>query len=277
LKSLGFSALNLMFARSRYFADFCQLTTRTLKGGWNQRHYNPDYLPNVHNRSKRRKLTGQIPKYVRYFFRPNRYGKQDEKVTVYDRPIWLFAIQDEFSRFIVHACLKEQPISHFTNFPYWFDTLGCYKDAFSRYGKPFSILIDGYIFQNQKKIREFLRESCSDIKPIEHPSMISSLERFFLAVQYEMRLELTQENLNSYINWYNFERPHTALNGYTPATAWLCGSETLFENYQRNTENEQDLKPLFKETERLVRLNWTDKIREKEEREIVQSEQLLAL
>jgi hypothetical protein len=270
-----------MFARSRYFADFCTLTKRGFHSVRRYRLYRREEVL-----KQGRKLGDHAsenatyyPKFANYLFKKtfSPFKNHSGQIQVYNKHRYLFAIQDEFSRFIVHACLKEQPISHFTNFPYWFDTLECYKDAFSRYGKPFSILIDGYTFQNQKKIREFLRESCSDIKPIEHPAMISSFERFFLAIQYEMRLELTQENLNSYINWYNFERPHTALNGYTPATAWLCGSETLFENYQKNTEREQDLKPLFKETERLVRLNWTDKIREKEEREIVQSERLLDL
>jgi hypothetical protein len=182
-----------------WLADFCQLTTRTLKGGWNQRHYNPNFLPNVHNRSKRRKLTGQIPKYVRYFFRPNRYGKQDEKVTVYDRPIWLFAIQDKETKMILHACIKQDPsYSEYARFPSFFDVRNCLLETFDKYGKPYALISDGQILRRYKNILNGIR-----LVWVENPRYLASLESFFARIQYEMRTELNQKNLDEYVRFYN--------------------------------------------------------------------------
>lgn len=37
----------------------------------------------------------------------------------------------------------------------------------------------------------------------EHPRWIASLESFFARIQYEMRTDLTQENVERYVEWWN--------------------------------------------------------------------------
>jgi hypothetical protein len=183
-----------------YLADFCQLTTRTLKGGWNQRHYDPSYISNVHNRNRRRKgIQAQIPKWIRYFYKTNRYDKQDEKVTVYDRPIWLFAIQDKETKMILHACIKQDPsYSEYSHFPNFFDVRNCLLEVFNRYGKPYALISDGQILRRYKSELDGIK-----LVRAENPRYMASLESFFARIQYEMRTELNQKNLDEYVKFYN--------------------------------------------------------------------------
>jgi hypothetical protein len=242
--------------RLRWFADYSALTRRYGYVNRMYAHYNSE---------KSRKRTGRIkgkptrqdstflPKYVRYINRNSNLTQYpySDYIKTYKRPIYIFAIQDMFSRFIVHACLKEQPYSGFANFPYWFSIEDCLKQTFREYGKPLEMIVDRYI---EKNYSELLRKNCALVTGCDHPSKMGSLERFFQSVQYEMRTELTEENFKAYVDFYNFKRPHSALNGYTPSQAWLAGSETLFENYQKNTRSEDRAK-LLSETRKLVEIN----------------------
>ena len=100
-----------------------------------------------------------------------------------------------------------------------------------------------------------LQNCCTIITGAEHPAFSASLERFFLSVQYEMRAELTQENLDDYVHYYNFQRPHSALNGFTPACAWITGSKERFEKFINNTKGENREEAL-KDVESLVQMNY---------------------
>ena len=70
-----------------------------------------------------------------------------------------------------------------------------------------------------------------------------------------MRTELTESNFKRYVRFYNFERPHSALNGYSPACAWLTGSKERFEAFQKNSKNENK-EELFAEIRDLVESNY---------------------
>jgi hypothetical protein len=119
----------------------------------------------------------------------------------------MFAIQDSFSRFIGHACLREQPTSDFRYLHSWYKIKDCFKETFEQYGKPFEIVVDRTIQHDYSK--KILEDKCVIVTGADHPAYSATLERFFLSVQYEMRTDLTQENLEKYIHFYNFKRPHS--------------------------------------------------------------------
>jgi hypothetical protein len=70
-----------------------------------------------------------------------------------------------------------------------------------------------------------------------------------------MRAELTQKNLGKYVHFYNFERPHSALMGYTPACAWLAGSKERFGLFMKNT-NHENREQVFADIETMVKVNY---------------------
>ena len=67
---------------------------------------------------------------------------ESDYIRTYKKHILIFAIQDSFSRFIVHACLKEQPTTDFKNLPWWFDIADCFRETFDTYGKPFEMALN---------------------------------------------------------------------------------------------------------------------------------------
>ena len=240
------------FTRLKYYADHCALTKRM---GFPVRHYKM-YNNNPPKKDKRQpvKNATYFPKYSHYLYKTSNLSPYQDTDTIktYDKPIYMFAIQDSFSRFIVHACLKEQPTKDFRYTHSWFNVNDCFKETFEKYGKPFEFVIDRSLQHNYLRS---LKKTCQIITGASHPAYIASLERFFLSVQYEMRTELTKENLRDYVDFYNFHRPHQALNGYTPACAWLTGSKERFSTFVKNTGNENK-KKLFSEIERTVENNY---------------------
>lgn len=240
------------FTRLKYHADYAALTKRM---GFPVRHYamyskNP---PKKVGRQAQKRAT-YFPKYSHYLNRKSNLSRYPESdyIKTYSKQIYMFAIQDSFSRFIVHACLREQPTPDFRYLHAWFTVKNCFSEAFDRYGKPFELVLDRSI---QHDAGKFLENQCTVLTGSKHPAYSASLERFFLSVQYEMRTELNAENLNDYVKFYNFHRPHSALNGYTPACAWLTGSKERFDNFVEKTRTEKK-EPLFAETEELVEINY---------------------
>lgn len=240
------------FTRLKYYADYCALTKRM---GFPVRHY-AIYSKNPPKKAERHavKNATYYPKYSHYLYRNSNlspYPKTDQ-IKAYDKPIYMFAIQDSFSRFIVHACLREQPTSNFRYLHSWYKVEDCFREAFEEYGKPFELVIDRTIKHDYGRM---LQDYCTIITGADHPAYSASLERFFLSVQYEMRTELTQENLEKYIHFYNLQRPHSALEGYTPACAWITGSKERFDTFVKNTQNE-DKKKVFKDIRELFEINY---------------------
>ncbi|WP_455279607.1 hypothetical protein [[Eubacterium] cellulosolvens] len=125
------------FTRLKYHADYCALTKRM---GFPVRHY-AMYSNNPTNKPKRHASQGAtyFPKYSRYIYKNSNLSpyQNAEYIKTYNKSIYMFAIQDSFSRFIVHACLREQPDSNFRYIHSWFNVEDCFKEAFDKYGKPF--------------------------------------------------------------------------------------------------------------------------------------------
>ncbi len=142
-----------------------------------------------------------FPKYSHYINRKSSrsFYPESEYIKTYKKSILIFAIQDSFSRFIVHTCLKEQPTSELKNLPWWFDVKECFEEAFETYGKPFEIVLDRHV---ERKYSEFLEQNCKIVTGAKHSAYSASLERFFLSVQYGMRTELTESNFKKYIQFY---------------------------------------------------------------------------
>jgi len=107
------------FTRLKYHADFCALTKRM---GFPVRHHKM-YSMNPPKKDKRRAKKGATyyPKYANYLYRNSNLVEHQEidHIKTYKKPIYMFAIQDSFSRFIVHACLKEQPTPDFRYLHSW--------------------------------------------------------------------------------------------------------------------------------------------------------------
>ena len=200
--------------RLRYLADWSALTKRM---DFPVRHYD------LYTKNPRKKAEGHapkratyFPKYALYLHRKSKLSgyPSTESIKTYKKPIYMFAIQDSFSRFIVHACSKQQPTPDFKNLPWWFDFEDCFKETFETYGRSFEVVVDRFLSRRYSKL---LKSYCTILTEASHPAYSASLERFFLSVQHEMRAELTPENLERYVHFYNFQRPHSALRGYTPA------------------------------------------------------------
>ena len=243
------------FTRLRYHADYSSLTKRM---GFPVRHY-AMYRKNPPKKTERHALkrATYFPKYSHYLNRKSNLSiyPESEYIKTYKKPIHIFAIQDSFSRFIVHACLKEQTTNDFTNLPWWYDVVDCFHQVFDTYGRPFEMVVDRHV---GRRYREVLEDNCKIVTGATHPAYSASLERFFLSVQYEMRTDLSETNFNEYVHFYNFERPHSALNGYSPASAWLTGSKERFEAFQKNSRDENKEK-LFAEIRHLVESNYVQR------------------
>ena len=85
-----------------------------------------------------------FPKYANYINRPSNLSPfpPSENIKTYSKQIYMFAIQDTFSRYIIHACLKEQPSPDFRYSHSWYNVNDCFDEAIDHYGKPFEFMID---------------------------------------------------------------------------------------------------------------------------------------
>ncbi|GEM_PF-2324502 len=184
-----------------WLADFCQLTTRPqAKSAWNKKHYSPDFEPDVKNRGKRKVGIGHIPKWIRYAFRGTKYQiSKVESIPVYPSPIWIFVIEDRDSKRILHACLRqEEKPSYYSHFPNFFDIRACLLETFEKHGKPYGFISDGQILKRYATELVGIRTIRAKL-----PKYMASLESFFSRLQFDMRTELSQEELERYVDFWN--------------------------------------------------------------------------
>jgi hypothetical protein len=184
--------------------------------GGQERYYNKNYVPNPQNRNKRRKgVQVEAPKWSRYCF----YGKEKIwNIPVYDKSIFCFTIMEKNTRFILGSWLKQKPNAKISRYPVWFDSRPCLKEAISKYGLPYGLITDGLVIEQCTNGKNYL-EGIEAVVRAETPHYIASLEAFFGILQREMRTELTQENLNKYVEFWNNQRVLSTL-GKTPKQLW---------------------------------------------------------
>jgi hypothetical protein len=228
-----------------YMADFSSLTRAFPQPERTKWKYDKNHVPKKHGDYKRIKDRTYLPKYLRYTTVQN--------PSVYTNPIWLFAIQDRFSRFIIHACISIIQTDKAQYFPAkYFDLENCLKTTFSKFGNPCEFISDSDLFHREKP---FLRQNCLFVRKAIKPAYLASLDSFFGIFQREFRADFNSTNLKRYIDYYNFQRPHSFLSGYSPACALLCGSEKPFSNFIKNTFHE-DKKLLFSEIKNIFKHNF---------------------
>jgi hypothetical protein len=228
---------------TKWVADYCNLTKRFGSVVRNYAIYNPSQSRHKTGRilgKKTRQNSTFIPKFAAYLNRrSNLLNFKEKQIDTYSRPIFIFAIQDTWSRMILSARLEIQPTDTFSNFPYWFDVREEFTQAFKEYGKPFRLVLDGSL---KKRYEPILKQNCFFLEPSNHPSQIGSIERFFQTVQYEFREKLTEKNFSKFVKWYNERRPNRALNGLTPKEAWLCQDAETMRRYFFNIKVEKSKK-----------------------------------
>jgi hypothetical protein len=223
--------------RTKWVADYCNLTKRFGSVVRNYAIYNPSQSRHKTGRilgKKTRENSTFIPKFAAYLNRRSNllnFKEKNQKIDTYSRPIFIFAIQDTWSRMILSARLEIQPTDTFSSFPYWFYVENEFETVFRKYGKPFEFVLDGHLKRRYEKL---LEQNCFFVKSSQHPSQIGSIERFFQTVQYEFREKLTEKNFSKFVKWYNEKRPNRALNGLTPREAWLCQDEETMRRYFLN-------------------------------------------
>jgi transposase InsO family protein len=132
---------------------------------------------------------------------------------------WMISFQDDHSRFITGSVKIWNPTGE--------NAMLLLDKAVKRYGVPLQVLTDqGTQFKPARgEISEFERY-CGEVG-IEHitasvrrPTTIGKIEAFHKA--YEVESHLFREHW-SFIRYYNYARPHEALNYLTPAEIYLKG------------------------------------------------------
>jgi hypothetical protein len=162
------------FTRLKYLADWSALTKRM---GFSERRYSMYHItpPKSAERhgSKRAKIATYFPKYAHYLYKNSRlsYLEPSPYIKTYDKPSYMFAIQDSFSRFVVHACLKQQSSSNFKNLPSRFDFEDCFRESFHTFGRPFELMVDCFVLM---RYPEFLEENCTIVTGTKHPAFSAS-------------------------------------------------------------------------------------------------------
>ena len=167
--------------------------------------------------------------------------------------IVMFAIQDVFSRFIIHACLKEAPKGKYSALGVvsWFKLDDCFKEAFnlrgkypkyqwqsefSTLGRPLELILDGQIYHVYENKLQNEVGYISSASKTKGKTLLTPLDSFFGRLIFEMRDDLTNKNLQRYVNYWNFKRKHTALNNHTPSEAFFSGDKRKFEFFSRLRE-----------------------------------------
>jgi hypothetical protein len=221
--------------RLKYLADTACLVKRyaQLHGGLD-RLYDKNYKPKSKNITHNKFSNVFFPKWSRYSFRVSKYtNKEISEIPIYRNALYCFAIQDAWSRKILCAKLGQSTaISRGIPSYNKFDLAQSLKETFSEYGKPLSIVVDKVI---RLRYSHLLHANCPNVIEAVHPSKIGSLENWFGQLLFNMKTRLTQEELDSYVKWWN-NKPHSALLGLTPNQAWFCRKQSLLENYAKSLE-----------------------------------------
>jgi hypothetical protein len=200
-----------------YLADYCALTRRYFYSmGGQGRYYDKNYVSHPENRLKRRTkgIQTEAPKWARYCF----YGKEKiQSIPVYEKPIWLLAVQEKNTRFIVGAQMKQKLDSRGGKYPTWFDSRPLLQQVLKKHGTPYGLIADGTILnQHHNPYGNHWLDGIQAIERAESYSYIASLESFFRILQRNMRTDLTQENLDAFVHHWNHERKLRAF-GKTPS------------------------------------------------------------
>ena len=213
-----------------WLTDFCQLTRRFAFSNMSRRRYDKTIAPQKHGEWHEKGIKEDAtyyPKFSRYAFKGK--GKPIDKIRIYPKPIYMFAIQDAYSRFIIHACLRECPNEFIGTMPHWFKLDECFQEAFEyqeplkRLGLPFEFIMDSMIYHDYLKKLQGKAFIHKQVRPSNH-FLLSPLDAFFGRIQYEMKGDLTSRNLSKFIDFYNYERPHSALKNKTPSDYFFSSS-----------------------------------------------------
>lgn len=219
-------------------ADFSFLTRRFAYTNRPRNRYE-DVKPMKHGSYHEKGLKKNptfYPKWSRYAFRGLDKHRPVKSIPIYSRPILLFAIEDAYSRYIIHACLRRSPkdyVNKSFSFPRWFKLEGCFEEAFSYrkrfrkmgdrlvdFGRPISFYLDANIYHEYRDDLEDKALFLVKAGPENH-NLLGHLDGFFGRIQYEMRTNLTQRNLDAYVYYYNFVRKHSGIGGQTPASLFF--------------------------------------------------------
>lgn len=239
---------NITKVNQIWLADYCFLTRRYAYSGVSNRKYalNPsrnEWRGLWHKKGLKKNQTF-YPKWSKYAFDTSQFRKgADKRITdtlkVYDRPVVLFAIQDVASRFIIHAHLKQAPIEAISySFPSYLNIVECFNEAvesqkkLGRFGYPIRLILDGYIYRMYSKQLKEKAFSLINVRADNH-YLLSAIDGFFGRVQYEFREDLTSENLKRYIQYYNYDRKHSALKNKTPSSIFFDNSKEAYFNMIR--------------------------------------------
>jgi len=213
-----------------WLTDFCALTRRFAYSGMSRRYFDKSLAPQKHGDWHKKGMKPNAtyyPKWSRYAFKRNE--NHTDNIKIYSQPIYMFAIQDAYSRFIIHACLRECPKGLVATMPHWFKLDDCFQESFSfqeplkRLGKPFEFIMDAMIYCDYVKKLQGNSFVFKKVRTSNH-YLLSPLDAFFGRLQIEMRGDLTNRTLEKYIDYYNYERPHSSLNGKTPADYFFSSS-----------------------------------------------------
>ena len=176
-----------------WLTDFCALTRRFAFSNFTKRRFDKNLEPQKHGDWHKKGMKPDAtyyPKFSRYAFKGN--GKHIDRIKIYPNPILMFAVQDAYSRFIIHACLRECPSEFIGTMPHWFKLDNCFEESFhfqeslGGLGKPFEFILDSMIYWNYHKKLEGKSFILRQAKPSNH-YLLSPLDAFFGRIQYEMR------------------------------------------------------------------------------------------
>lgn len=127
----------------------------------------------------------------------------------------LFAIIDDYSRYIIHA-------EYFTNASTE-NTVLAFARAIKQHGRPDAVLTDN---GTQFNIHGLFEEFCkgNEIKHIlgriHHPQTNGKIERWFGT--YKQEFKEGEDTLNSFVKYYNERRLHQGINYLTPLQRYKC-------------------------------------------------------
>lgn len=147
---------------------------------------------------------------------------------------------DDHSRFMLASVALEEQTGE--------NVLGVLRRVVSRWGVPQAILTDrGTQFVHwrgrtafQKYVEDVLKAR-HILAATQHPQTIGKIERLHATVRKEKlrqtgsypSLESLQADLDSYANYYNYERPHQGIGGLTPADRFYKMSEPTAAGLQK--------------------------------------------
>jgi putative transposase len=165
-------------------------------------------------RISKRTRPSQI-KFVKYEWpRPNMLWHTDWTTCPFT-DFQLIAFIDDHSRYIIHA-------EYFTNATTE-NTVLAFARAIKQHGKPDAILTDnGTQFNVHGLFEEFCKKHGIHhiLGRIHHPQTNGKIERWFGT--YKQEFKNGEDNLDSFVKYYNERRLHQGINYITPLQRYKC-------------------------------------------------------